>query len=898
MARKASDQARPREWETIEGDWWPFITVELDRLMTAVVGANESGKSQLIEAIEQALTGSGISRRDFCRYSPLFSVQRERVRIPDLGFDVMPDGDDAAALREAGWPNAKASQPITVIRFGDGTTSRIVNHKTEDLSTEMLEAFERLLPVPLVLPKDVPLPDIVLFDELLGRDIRWAQTRRDRAAQRAALSTVETASAEGVQGVANSLVATLTPYHPNEHQQASVRLARTLIMDLCEVAESAFTDLLDAHDKARAGQLGALERDINRLLATRLNFARWWRQDRDFALRVKAQSDELVFTVADRTGAEYSFEERSTGLRFFLGYFVRLQARARAGEGPHILLMDEPDAFLSSVAQADLLRVLTHFAAPAGRPADQVVYVTHSPFLLDKNHPERIRVLDKGSDQEGSRVVADAVRNHYEPLRSSLGAAAAETAFLGGSNLIVEGPADQVYLVAATTTLRKAQVASSRLLDLNEVTIVPAGGATQVPYTAYLARGRDELKPTCVALLDGDKEGRDAIALLRRGVDGLSKRVIEDEFIVDLGDWASGETLHAAKPKVTVREIEDLIPPALAVAAARRYAERLLGATEEAAAKLTTASVESAQSEGASSFDALDEAFAAAFGGMRLAKVGLAKEVARLLAAPPDGTKSAAKAFLDDFGHLIAHLAGRLGAADTAEGDRRREKRGDALIRAFLRDHEQEAATRDEADVLLQAVEATLEGSRGDDAVGQRIGRLRRKHHLTEALLEPVEAFADFAEDLKKLNSCAETPTATANSKRPSGEHPQPSDGASSRAGGSAIMSPASPQLPTPTLDGVRQHLGSQSTANLARWRTGRRTACRRSRCRSSGETACPAPARRHATALRDQPGCRRGRVRVPGSRDASGAGGRGRPETRDRSARHRHRGWPRCAHS
>jgi len=95
--------------------------------MTAVVGANESGKSQLIKAIEQALTGTGISRRDFCRYSPLFSVQRERVRTPDLGFDVVPDAKDAAALREAGWSNAKASQPITVIRFGDGKTCRIAN---------------------------------------------------------------------------------------------------------------------------------------------------------------------------------------------------------------------------------------------------------------------------------------------------------------------------------------------------------------------------------------------------------------------------------------------------------------------------------------------------------------------------------------------------------------------------------------------------------------------------------------------------------------------------------------------------------------------------------------------------------------------------------------------------
>ena len=106
------------------------------------------------------------------------------------------------------------------------------------------------------------------------------------------------------------------------------------------------------------------------------------------------------------------------------------------------------------------------------------------------------------------------MRNHYEPLRSSLGAAAAETAFLGGSNLIVEGPADQVLLAGANGVLLGAGRAPSKLLDLNDVTIVPAGGASNVPYVAYLARGRDELKPACVALLDGDQAGQDAIKRL------------------------------------------------------------------------------------------------------------------------------------------------------------------------------------------------------------------------------------------------------------------------------------------------------------------------------------------------------------------------------------------------
>jgi predicted ATP-dependent endonuclease of OLD family len=101
--------------------------------------------------------------------------------------------------------------------------------------------------------------------------------------------------------------------------------------------------------------------------------------------------------------------------------------------------MDEPDAYLSSQAQQDLLKVFDLFANPESgshltHPI-QVFYVTHSPFLIDKNHAERIRVLQKGNEDEGTRVVKDAAKNHYEPLRSSIGAYVGETAFIG--NLLI-----------------------------------------------------------------------------------------------------------------------------------------------------------------------------------------------------------------------------------------------------------------------------------------------------------------------------------------------------------------------------------------------------------------------------------------------------------------------------
>ena len=125
---------------------------------------------------------------------------------------------------------------------------------------------------------------------------------------------------------------------------------------------------------------------MNRSLARHLNFNRWWTQDREFQLRLSPRERELVFTIRDRTGTDYSFRERSRGLTYFLGYFVQLRAHRQPSERPEVLLMDEPDAYLSSVGQQDLLRALEHFARPDdGSRTDQVVYVTHSPFSINKN---------------------------------------------------------------------------------------------------------------------------------------------------------------------------------------------------------------------------------------------------------------------------------------------------------------------------------------------------------------------------------------------------------------------------------------------------------------------------------------------------------------------------------
>jgi energy-coupling factor transporter ATP-binding protein EcfA2 len=756
--RKARDSAEPLEWEMIGDAWYPFVKVDLDGTVTAVVGANESGKSHLIDAVKQALTGEGIDRSDFCRYSALFSVETGKVRVPDFGIELeLQSDDDVHPLSELGI-DAQPGQSVTLLRV-NGPQTLVVDPAgvAKRFSKKDIAKFEAQIPRPFELETDVPIPDFISLDALLGRKPGPLSERTRRFNVFDVLQGLQETTPEVVTKSAPSIAAALTQSGPvmsaaPARAITSDDLARSLLLDVAKIDRSAFEDLEAALRSGQEGRVGGLIEEMNRSLARHLNFSRWWRQDRDFQLRLSPRDRELVFTIRDRTGTDYSFKERSRGLRYFLSYYVQLRAHEQLSARPEVLLMDEPDAYLSSVGQQDLLRTLENFARPddASR-ADQVIYVTHSPFLINKNAAHRIRVLDKGSNEEGTRVVRDVARNHYEPLRSSVGSYVAETAFIGGANLLVEGPADQVLLTGMSSFLRRRGAGPGQLLDLNDVTIVPAGSASSVPYMAYLARGRDQVKPACVALLDGDDQGRDAAKKLARNeVDG--KEILAKRYVVDIGEWGKGADLSVHADTV-VTEIEDLIPSGVMVAAARQYAIHLLRLSPTEAARIDDDQVHAALPRaGGRMWKALESAFSAAFSDAHIDKVGFAKElVAYVEAVSRNGSSPAELEVLGkNFGELIADLAARLREAADLEAERRRSKRMKRIVQGFLRDYP-DGANRDAADQALRDIEASLEDSLGDEAVRQSLTRLRRDYALSTDPLTPVATYETFRQKLHDL---------------------------------------------------------------------------------------------------------------------------------------------------
>lgn len=758
--RKFSGSATPRAWEQIGDAWYPFVRIELDPSITTVVGANEAGKSHLLDAIERVITGKGIEMADFCRYSHFFSVEQGQRRSPDFGceFEIADDRDvelakkhlDVEALEGARFKLFRLNGASPVVYRAD---------ETEPFKAGLTQAaVDELLPAVFRLDAHIPLPDSIPVLELEATAHRSYGSRRDRFNVDQGFLGKTWAGAEAIKNAAGelySLVSGAAASAEADDRAQQFDLARKLLFDVANIDKTTFKDLSEAIMDGKDGYANAVIQKINDALATYLNFPRWWAQDREFKLLVSRSEFELVFTIRDRTGTDYSFAERSNGLKYFLSYHVQLLAHRPPTTGQaEILLMDEPDAYLSSQGQQDLLRILEEFALPEARHRrDQVVYVTHSPFLINRNAADRIRVLDKGVTDEGTRVVKDVARNHYEPLRSALGAFVAETSFIGGSNLFVEGTADQVLLAGVSSHLLSHGAGRLDTIDLNTVTIVPSGSASSIPYLVYLARGRDVVRPPCVALLDGDQSGVDAARALAKG-GGHRKEILPTKFIVNVGTWANANTKRLAPAdEVVVLEPEDLIGLPVAVDAARNYAVKFLELDRTEAEKLDEAAISAALvADKGSLFDALAHAFAGVFDGAHIEKIGFAKEVVATLAkAREQGPLLPGYEDTENnFALLLAHLASILRNAEVEELNRRLDNRLERIINGFLKDFPN-PTTRENGRRLVDEVSASVENSDAGERVKLAASKLRRDFQLDEDLTKPIESFPAFRGRVRAL---------------------------------------------------------------------------------------------------------------------------------------------------
>lgn len=271
-------------------------------------------------------------------------------------------------------------------------------------------------------------------------------------------------------------------------------------------------------------------------------FKDWWKQG-EYKIRFEADGDYFRIWVSDSVRTdEVGLELRSTGLQWFLSFYLVFLVESQEAHKNAILLLDEAGLTLHPLAQRDLAQFFDNLSEK-----NQIINTTHSPFIIDTTNIDRCRVVF--SDENGFTVASSDLRQgsgeagsrSIYAVHAALGLTVSDVLLQGCQCVIVEGPSDQHYFNGIKTYL----IGKGKISPNQEIVFVPSGGVRGVSGVVSLISGKSNDLP--YTILDSDKSGQEARKKLTTGT-GLYASNMDK--LLEVHTYTTMEN----------SEVEDLIP--------------------------------------------------------------------------------------------------------------------------------------------------------------------------------------------------------------------------------------------------------------------------------------------------------------------------------------------------
>ncbi|HDQ45345.1 MAG TPA: hypothetical protein ENN17_07610 [bacterium] len=336
------------------------LVVPLDRKVTVLIGPNESGKTNILKAVESFHSELKFTNELTCQYSDFY----HEGKPPVVGLEFI---------------NLTKEERIQLIKMYDGfrnVDSFILFREGPDLTDFKIQTDDKLLAIGNVKPLLSLLPKIMYFDSIpIIRDkVNLDNLRNNHDKFRTEMNLLKIG---GVEDPA------LIFEDSTRGRRATEETGRIITQNIREV----------------------------------------WTQEPSLEIKLRVNGDLLYIDFSDATTVYDTPKSRSNGFLWYLSFyinFIATTAMARANE--YLFLLDEPGTHLHPSGQKDLSGLLDNLA-----DKNQLVFTTHSPFMINRSQPERVRVVNK--DEKGTSVDNEAYRENWKPLRQSIGLTVADLFF-------------------------------------------------------------------------------------------------------------------------------------------------------------------------------------------------------------------------------------------------------------------------------------------------------------------------------------------------------------------------------------------------------------------------------------------------------------------------------------
>lgn len=277
----------------------------------------------------------------------------------------------------------------------------------------------------------------------------------------------------------------------------------SLLYDFVKLVGVSAEDFLEAVRLGTTARQESLRRKINKRIEEKINkpFGDFYQTEK-ITLDLGFNAGSISFVVQSEEGEALMLSERSTGLKWYLETFIDTQAN-NINERNVVYLLDEPGISLHVNAQRELLQLFRHLA----EKGNQVVYTTHSPYMLDMEMDgiHRIRAVVKNAEgytyiyktAYDSRIAPESQKDTIAPVINAIGMNLNDT--FGPAkdkiNIVTEGVSDYIYL---------CMMAKELDIDRNKYSIIPSVGASNCINICSILHGWG---CKCIALFDYDNEG-------------------------------------------------------------------------------------------------------------------------------------------------------------------------------------------------------------------------------------------------------------------------------------------------------------------------------------------------------------------------------------------------------